>query len=130
MQMHYYLVMNQNEEESSLTDRYQTTVPARIRKLLGLTKRDKLQWIIDDSGTIILRKAQFEEEDPIFDSWLDFIEKDILEHPERLVPLDDKWYEEMVAEFSGELGKGIPGLPATLEEFLKQPQIKDIADEF
>ncbi|MFM8927690.1 MAG: type II toxin-antitoxin system PrlF family antitoxin, partial [Rhodoluna sp.] len=123
-------LMNPNEEESSLTDRYQTTVPARIRKLLGLTKRDKLQWIIDDSGTIILRKAQLEESDPIFDSWLDFIEKDIFEHPERLVPLDDKWYEQMVAQFSSEIGKGVPGLPATLEEFLKQPHVKDIADEF
>ncbi|MFM8927879.1 MAG: type II toxin-antitoxin system PrlF family antitoxin, partial [Rhodoluna sp.] len=50
MQLHYYHLMNPNEEESSLTDRYQTTVPKQVRKALGLSKRDKLEWIIDESG--------------------------------------------------------------------------------
>ena len=122
--MHYHRVMDDNELESSLTDRYQTTVPARIRKLLGLNKRDKLEWILDESGGIRVAKKESPETehfDPIFDQWLGFLEKDMLEHPERLIPLDDKWYEDMVFEFSGERGVGIPGFPPTLAEFIAQP---------
>ena len=122
--MHYHIAMADNELESSLTDRYQTTVPARIRKLLGLNKRDKLEWILDESGGIRVAKKESSETehfDPIFDQWLDFLEKDMLEHPERLIPLDDKWYEDMGFEFSGGRGGGITGFPPTLAEFIAQP---------
>ena len=52
--------MNEDDLQSSLTDRYQTTVPARIRKALGLGKRDKLEWILDESGGVQIRKAELE----------------------------------------------------------------------
>lgn len=32
--------------ESTLTDRYQTTIPEPIRKALGLNKRDKIRYTI------------------------------------------------------------------------------------
>ena len=129
MQLHYSANMNPNEEESSLTDRYQTTVPARIRKALGLSKKDKLKWFIDESGGIVVQKVGSDQEhsDPILDAWLTFIEKDIAEHPERLVTLGDQWYEEMVFEVSGERGVGLPGLPPTLEEF--QAQSKELKED-
>ncbi len=112
--------MDENDLESSLTDRYQTTVPARIRKALGLGKRDKLQWLLDDSGGVRLsRKPRPEDEhnDPILDAWLGFIERDIFEHPERLVPLDEAWYQATSA--------GLSGMPATLAEFIAMPLIDD-----
>lgn len=124
--------MNPNEEESSLTDRYQTTVPKQVRKALGLSKRDKLEWIIDESGEVRIGKKsppEPEHVDPVIDQWLGFIEKDILEHPERLIPLDDKWYEDMVSQFSGQPGVGVSGLPPTLKEFLEQPFILDLTEE-
>lgn len=132
MQLHYYQAMNPNEEESSLTDRYQTTVPRQVRKALGLSKRDKLEWIIDESGEVRIGKkspTEAEHEDPVLDQWLTFLEKDILEHPERLVPLDAKWYEDMVYQFSGERGVGVPGLPPTLKEFLEQPFTLDLNEK-
>ena len=119
MHLHYHCPMDENELESSLTDRYQTTVPARIRKLLGLNKRDKLEWILDESGGVQVVKKQFgdaKDSDPVFDAWLDFLEKDMMEHPEHLVPLTAQMYEDIVAELSGEQGKGVEGLPPTLEE--------------
>jgi antitoxin PrlF len=126
--MHYHISMDENELESSLTDRYQTTVPARVRKLLGLSKRDKLEWILDESGGFRVSKKSPETDhiDPIFDQWLDFLEKDMLEHPERLIPLDEKFYEEIVFELSGERGVGVPGLPPTLAEFRAQELPFDI----
>ena len=126
--MHYHIGMDENELESSLTDRYQTTVPARVRKLLGLSKRDKLEWILDESGGIKVRKSQAAEAehfDPVFDQWLDFLERDMLEHPENLVPLDAKYYEDIVAELSGQRGVGVPGLPPTLAELLAQTDLHD-----
>ncbi|WP_051077043.1 type II toxin-antitoxin system PrlF family antitoxin [Scytonema hofmannii] len=36
--------------ESSLTDRYQTTVPDAVRKILGLSKRDKICYTIQSDG--------------------------------------------------------------------------------
>ena len=121
MHLHYHQVMIENEDESSLTDRYQTTVPARIRKALGLGKKDKLQWLLDDSGGVrISKKGPDDHEDPILEKWLDFLAKDIEENPQNLVPLDAKLYEDIVAELSGERGKGIEGLPPTLEELLEE----------
>jgi antitoxin PrlF len=129
--MHYHIGMDENELESSLTDRYQTTVPARVRKLLGLNKRDKLEWIMDESGGIRVGKKPPETEhaDPVFDQWLDFLEKDMLEHPERLIRLDEKFYEEIVFELSGERGVGVPGLPPTLAELRAQELPFDIDED-
>ena len=37
--------------ESTLTDRYQTTVPDVVRRTLGLEKRDKICYVIGQDGT-------------------------------------------------------------------------------
>ena len=121
--MHYYFFMDNNELESSLTDRYQTTVPARIRKLLGLNKRDKLEWILDESGGVRVNKAtpvELEHSDSTVDAWLDFLAKDMAAHPQNLVPLTAEMYEDIVAELSGERGVGVEGLPPTLEQLWAQ----------
>ena len=78
-----------------------------------------MEWILDESGGVQVVKKQLEEandSDPVFDAWLDFLEKDMVEHPEHLVPLTAQMYEDIVAELSGERGKGVDGLPPTLEE--------------
>ena len=131
MQLHYYRSMNPNEEESSLTDRYQTTVPSRIRKALGLRKKDKLKWFIDESGGILVQKARAEDthSDPVLDSWLDFLEKDILDHPERLVSLDDRGYKDLLLRLSSDGTSRMPDLPATLNEFLAQSHIEAIKED-
>ncbi|MFM6063282.1 MAG: type II toxin-antitoxin system PrlF family antitoxin, partial [Microcystis panniformis] len=36
--------------ESTLTDRYQTTIPDSVRKVLGLNKRDKICYNIQPDG--------------------------------------------------------------------------------
>ena len=123
--MHYHMGMDDNELESSLTDRYQTTVPARIRKLLGLNKRDKLEWILDESGGVRVNKRDPEAQehtDATMDAWLDFLAKDMAEHPEHLIPLTAEMYEDIVAELSGERGVGVDGLPPTLEQLWAQEE--------
>lgn len=42
--------------ESTLTDRYQTTVPESVRKALGLNKRDKICYTIQSDGRVLKSK--------------------------------------------------------------------------
>ena len=72
------------EAESSLTDRYQTTVPEIVRRFLKLDKRDKIHYRIKPTGEVIMERAPAEEEDPAFGPFLAFLARDIEAHPETL----------------------------------------------
>jgi antitoxin PrlF len=76
------------EVESTLTDRYQTTVPEIVRRALGLGKRDKIHYSILPSGEVVLSRAEAApEEDPALGAFLAFLAHDIATHPEHLSPL-------------------------------------------
>jgi len=75
------------ELEASLTDRYQTTVPTAVRKALNVGKRDKISYVVQADGTVILRRAKAEHADPALAGFLRRLERDIAAHPERLVPV-------------------------------------------
>ena len=77
------------EVESTLTDRYQTTVPETVRRALKLGKRDKIQYTIRRSGEVVLSRAQTTVgDDPLLGQFLDFLVRDMASHPERLQLLD------------------------------------------
>lgn len=74
------------ELESTLTDRYQTTVPETVRRALKLGKRDKIQYSIRPDGAVLMTRAA--GEDPLLGQFLGFLASDIAQHPERLRALD------------------------------------------
>lgn len=77
------------DAESTLTDRYQTTVPEAVRRALRLGKRDKIQYTIRPGGEVVLsRAASQEDDDPVLGQFLDFLAGDIASHPERLQAVD------------------------------------------
>lgn len=77
------------EAESTLTDRYQTTVPETVRRALKLGKRDKLQYTIRPDGTVVIARAvPPDETDPVLDQFLSFLAVDIARHPERISAVD------------------------------------------
>jgi|TARA_B100000676_G_scaffold307227_1_gene365189 antitoxin PrlF len=93
MRLHYYLLvipivqeaaMATLEVESKLTDRYQTTVPETVRRALKLNKRDKIHYVIRQNGEVVLTRATNEGDDPALGSFLDFLARDIAEHPEHI----------------------------------------------
>ena len=45
------------ELESTLTDRYQTTVPDAVRRALKLGKRDKIRYLVRSDGRVVLTRA-------------------------------------------------------------------------
>ena len=46
------------ELESTLTDRYQTTVPTAVRQALRLQKRDRIRYRVMEGGQVLLERAQ------------------------------------------------------------------------
>lgn len=77
------------EIESTLTDRYQTTVPETVRRALKLGKRDKIHYTIRADGEVVMRRAAVTEDgDPVLSQFLGFLARDIASHPERLQTVD------------------------------------------
>ena len=77
------------EVESTLTERYQTTVPEPVRRALRLGKRDKIHFTIRPDGDVVLTRAtQTSNEDPVMGHFLNFLAYDMATHPERLTAVD------------------------------------------
>ncbi|WP_334154538.1 type II toxin-antitoxin system PrlF family antitoxin [Tepidimonas sp.] len=78
------------EAESTLTDRYQTTVPETVRRALRLGKRDKIHYTIRPNGEVVLtRAATGDGDDPALAPFLGLLARDMAEHPERLQAMSD-----------------------------------------
>ena len=70
--------------ESTLTDRYQTTVPDAVRKVLGLKKRDKICYTIQPDGQLVISRAENIESDPVLEKFLNFLARDMENNPQHL----------------------------------------------
>ena len=77
-----------HEIESTLTDRYQTTVPETVRRTLKLGKRDKIHYTIRDGEVVLTRAEVTGGDDPVLGQFLGFLAGDIANHPERLQAVD------------------------------------------
>ncbi len=73
--------------ESTLTDRYQTTVPETVRRALGLSKRDKLSYKIQPDGSVLLGRVE-PTSDPAIGEFLHFLARDIAARPQAIHGLD------------------------------------------
>jgi antitoxin PrlF len=82
--------------ESTLTDRYQTTIPESIRRALNLDKRDKIEYSLNGNGKVVLSRAcSDEQDDPVLSCFLEFLAHDIANNPERLQSLDASFVERL-----------------------------------
>lgn len=92
--------------ESTLTDRYQTTVPEPVRKVLGLNKRDKICYTIQADGQVVISRADQTESDPILGQFLNFIAQDIEKNPQYIQPISSdlvSHVQSLVAEVEVDL---------------------------
>ena len=83
------------QAESSLTDRYQTTLPDLVRKTLGLNKRDKIAYTINSDGTVTITRSEASESDPVIDKFLDFLAQDMEQNPQHIQPIASKTIERI-----------------------------------
>lgn len=99
--------------EATLTDKYQNTVPAAVRKALHLRKRDKVAYVIR-GGQVILEKAEPEDGqvDPAIQAFLGFLEHEMISNPQRLKPFGGE-----IAGRAAELVEGVEvDLDASLDD--------------
>ena len=93
MRLHYLLEEEGSgmgtvfEIEATITDRGQTTVPAAVRKMLGLGKRGAVVFRGLSDGSVVIAPKEVEAEDPALAGFLAFLERDMIDHPDGLVPL-------------------------------------------
>ena len=79
------------ESESTLTDRYQTTVPEPVRRALHLRKRDKIRYEIRADGEVVVSRAGAapeDENDPALAPFLGILARDIANNPQRVRAFD------------------------------------------
>jgi antitoxin PrlF len=80
------------EIPATITERGQTTVPAAVRKMLGLDKRGRVVFRGLADGTVVIAKAKEAgaeiDDDPVLGHFLAFLERDMAERPQaiRAVP--------------------------------------------
>jgi antitoxin PrlF len=90
------------EVESTLTDRYQTTVPETVRRALGLAKRDKINYTIRPGGEVVLSRAEVGAgDDPVLGQFLGFLARDMVRHPQRLQALDREFAKRIKSLVGG-----------------------------
>lgn len=98
--------------ESTLTDRYQTTVPDPIRRVLNLGKRDKIRFSLQPDGRVTVERVTPDDgsDDPVLDAFLGFLSRDVEQHPERLRAFDSALRERI----AGLVGEAVVDLDAPL----------------
>ncbi len=81
---------------STLTSKNQTTIPEPVRKALGLSKLDKIQFLVLEGGKVLLEKNTPEqdefESDPVVGHFLHFLETSMLENPGSIKPASKSRY--------------------------------------
>jgi len=77
------------EIPATITDRGQTTVPAAIRKMLALGKRDQVVFRGLADGTVVIAKKQSraDDGDPVIGTFLAFLARDMANEPSRIRPV-------------------------------------------
>ena len=76
------------EIPATITERGQTTVPAAVRKMLGLGKRGRVVFRGLSDGTVVIAKAKEAgveaDDDLVLGHFLAFLERDMAERPQAI----------------------------------------------
>jgi antitoxin PrlF len=77
------------EIPATITSRGQTTVPAAIRKMLLLGKRDRVVFCGLADGTVVIAKKETraDGDDPVIGKFLEFLARDMSNKPARIRPV-------------------------------------------
>ncbi len=86
---------------SKVTARAQTTLPAGVRKALGLRAGDRIEYTIEGDRAVI-RKLE-EDDDPALRGFLELLEADLRTHKGRVLFATERFAEELAR-----LTEGVP----------------------
>jgi antitoxin PrlF len=100
-----------HHDTSRLTSRYQTTVPASVRRRLKLQKGDSIGYHIDADGRVFIAPVERNPADPALGPFLALLAADIATHPERISPLPQSLIDRMrdlVGDVTVDLDAALP----------------------
>lgn len=69
---------------SRVTERSQTTLPAAVRTVLGLHAGQRVGYVIEGNDVHLVNASALEHEDPVLESFLTFLGRDLSARPDRL----------------------------------------------
>ena len=87
-------------KRSRITAKGQTTVPKAVRQALGVSYGGEIAYLIDEGGRVSLLAAQ-EESDPVIDSFLTFLARDMARNPSQITAFPAGLAERMAALTAG-----------------------------
>lgn len=67
-----------------MSDRYQTTILELVCKVIGLNKRGKIAYAIQDDSRLMIYRADQSQSDPILGQFLNLLARDIKKNPQQL----------------------------------------------
>lgn len=70
-------------EVSTITAKGQTTVPKSVRQALGVDHGDQIAFVVDQHG-VSVERVDAVETDPVIDSFLQFLARDMERRPEAI----------------------------------------------
>jgi antitoxin PrlF len=86
--------------ESTLTQRYQTTIPAPIRQALGLNKNDKICYTIESDNRVLISRVE-DTDDPILGNFLNFLAQDMKDNPKNIQAIGSDLFNRAQSLVSG-----------------------------
>ena len=69
---------------SKVTERSQTTLPPAVRTVLGLKPGERVGYVIEGNEIRLVNASTLEHDDPVLDRFLNFLGRDLAEHPDRV----------------------------------------------
>lgn len=78
---------------SSVTERFQTTIPKGVRDALGIRRGDTISYELA-GDQVVLKRAGTASDDPALLGFLDLLERDIANHGSRLAPVPEALVEQ------------------------------------
>jgi antitoxin PrlF len=79
--------------QSTLTARYQTTIPTEVRRRLGLQAGDQITYRFTEEGRVELIRESIE--DPILGAMLEALEHQLATNSEQLIAVDELMYGDL-----------------------------------
>ncbi|MBR0560514.1 type II toxin-antitoxin system PrlF family antitoxin [Neokomagataea anthophila] len=86
------------KDESTLTSKGQATIPKAVRQALGVDYGGRIAFIVDDNRRVTIEKVAEEAHDPVIESFLSFLTRDMTNNPDTsLLPMPGALRERMGA---------------------------------
>jgi antitoxin PrlF len=80
----YYWFMPKIQASAKLTSKSQTTIPIAIRRALDIGPEDRIVFELLETGEVQLTKAQQPQTDAAVSAYLQFLERDLVQNPQKL----------------------------------------------